>query len=76
MIVFLEKGRNLMKHGDKEMKRSGMMYGGRKNAMMGGMNKTERMRKTHGGAHAANPAPSQPTYGDTVETAMNKTGPN
>ena len=62
-----------MKHGDKEMKRSGMMYGGRKKAMMGGMKRTGM---THGGAHAANPAPSQPTYGDTVETAMNKAGPN
>tara|TARA_R100000329_G_scaffold2856_2_gene4272 strand:+ start:1407 stop:1628 length:222 start_codon:yes stop_codon:yes gene_type:complete len=73
MIVSLEKGRNLMKHGDKEMKRSGMMYGGmREKNMMGGM----REKKTHGGAHAANPAPSQPTYGDTVETAMNKAGPN
>ena len=64
-----------MKHGDKEMKRSGMMYGGRNKAMMGGMKKN-RMGMTHGGAHAANPAPSQPTYGDTVETAMNKAGPN
>ena len=66
-----------MKHGDKEMKRSGMMYGGgtRKNATMGGMKKN-RMGMTHGGAHAANPAPAQPTYGDTVETAMNKAGPN
>ena len=62
-----------MKHGDKEMKRSGMMYGGRNKAMMGGMKRTGM---THGGAHAANPAPSQPTYGDTVETAMNKAGPN
>ena len=62
-------------HGDKEMKRSGMMYGGmRDKKMMGGMKK--RMGMTHGGVHAVNPAPSQPTYGDTVETAMNKAGPN
>ena len=39
-------------------------------------NGMKRMGMTHGGAHAANPAPAQPTYGDTVETAMNKAGPN
>ena len=60
-------------HSDKEMKRKGMMYGTKVKANMGGMKRTGM---THGGAHAANPAPSQPTYGDTVETAMNTAGPN
>ena len=30
---------------------------------------------SHGGLHAANPAPSQPTYGSTVADAMPKAGP-
>ena len=60
-------------HSDKEMKLKGMMYGTKVKANMGAMNRTGM---THGGAHAANPAPAQPTYGDTVETAMNKAGPN
>ena len=64
-------------HSDKEMKRMKKGHGGKNvRSMYRGGGMKERMNMTHGGAHAANPAPSQPTYGDTVETAMNKAGPN
>tara|TARA_Y100000361_G_scaffold57856_1_gene50579 strand:- start:220 stop:558 length:339 start_codon:yes stop_codon:yes gene_type:complete len=58
------KKRMMRKHGGKHDDRS--MY------MGGGMKRTDM---THGGLHAANPAPSQPTYGSTVADAMPKAGP-
>jgi hypothetical protein len=71
MIVFLEKGRNLMKHGDKEMKRMKKMGGGMKSNMM------MRKDKKHGGTHRSLYAGGgQPSYGNTIDTAMPTTGPN
>ena len=64
-----------MDHGNKEMKRMKKGHGGKHDRSMyvgGGMKRTGM---THGGAHAANPAPAQPTYGSTVADAMPKAGP-
>ena len=56
-----------MKHGDKEMKRM---------KKLGGM-QVMRKDKKHGGAHPSMYASGgQPSYGNTIDTAMNKAGPN
>mgnify|MGYP003132841828 FL=1 len=57
-----------MMHGDKEkMKRM---------KKMGGM-QVMRKDKKHGGAHRSMYAGGgQPSYGNTIDTAMNKAGPN
>ena len=64
-----------MMHGDKEkMKRM---------KKMGGSMPMMRENKKHGGTHSSMykeggkvHSGAQPTYGNTVETAMNKAGPN
>ena len=57
-----------MMHGDKEkMKRM---------KKLGGM-QVMRKDKKHGGAHRSMYAGGgQPSYGNTIDTAMNKSGPN
>ena len=61
-----------MMHGDKEkMKRMKKMGGGMKSNMM------MRKDKKHGGEHRSVYASGgQPSYGNTIDTAMNKAGPN
>jgi hypothetical protein len=66
MIVFLRKRRMQMYH-----KKKGMRHGGRQHAMGGGMKRRQAMyggKETmrHGGAAHG----SQPSYGNTVDTAM------
>ncbi len=57
----------MMYKDDKEMKRM---------KKMGGM-KVMREDKKHGGAHRSVYAGGgQPSYGNTIDTAMNKAGPN
>ena len=54
-------------HSDKEMKRM---------KKLGGM-QVMRKDKKHGGAHPSMYASGgQPSYGNTIDTAMNKAGPN
>ncbi len=72
MIVFLEKKRsNMGMHSDKEMKRMKKMGGGMKSNMM------MRKDKKHGGTHRSLYAGGgQPSYGNTIDTAMPTIGPN
>tara|TARA_R100000388_G_C7226450_1_gene152036 strand:- start:1093 stop:1275 length:183 start_codon:yes stop_codon:yes gene_type:complete len=60
-----------MMHGDKEkMKRMKKMGGGMGSKMM-------RKDKKHGGTHRTMYAGGgQPSYGNTIDTAMPTTGPN
>ena len=63
-----------MMHGDKEkmkrMKKMGGMQVMRKDKKHGGAHRS--MYKEGGKVHSG----AQPTYGNTVETAMNTAGPN
>ncbi len=60
----------MMYKDNKEMKRMKKMGGGMGSKMM-------RKDKKHGGAHRSMYAGGgQPSYGNTIDTAMNKAGPN